>query len=209
MNIYLNGFTYTFIEVSGAFTFPELNFYANQTLKTRSAKYMTGGKCVQICRHSSKSKENNIPRNKLHCQHWTREKPVDVKRGDFTVPIPDHAVTKKTKFVVGDHVRISMKRKVFDKGYDQGWTREVFVISKIIYGNPITYNLVDTEGEKIEGAFYTRELNRCAYSENQLFKVEKVLETRIHKGKEQSKVKWLGYPMSAASWVDSSSLINL
>ena len=35
------------------------------------------------------------------------------------------------KFSIGDNVRITKKKKIFDKGYTQRWTEEVFTISKI------------------------------------------------------------------------------
>ena len=34
------------------------------------------------------------------------------------------------KFSIGDNVRITKKKKTFDKGYTQRWTEEVFTISK-------------------------------------------------------------------------------
>ena len=34
-------------------------------------------------------------------------------------------------FSIGDNVRITKKKKTFDKGYTQRWTEEVFKISKI------------------------------------------------------------------------------
>ena len=34
------------------------------------------------------------------------------------------------KFSIGDNVRITKKKKIFDKGYTQRWTKEVFKISK-------------------------------------------------------------------------------
>ena len=34
------------------------------------------------------------------------------------------------KFSIGDHVRITKKKKTFDKGYTQRWTEEVFKILK-------------------------------------------------------------------------------
>ena len=42
------------------------------------------------------------------------------------------------KFSVGDHVRITKKKKTFDKGYTQRWTKEVFKISKIQLTIPVT-----------------------------------------------------------------------
>ena len=34
------------------------------------------------------------------------------------------------KFLIGDNVRITKKKKTFDKGYTQRWTEDVFKISK-------------------------------------------------------------------------------
>ena len=38
--------------------------------------------------------------------------------------------TMTKKFSVGDSVRITKKKKTFDKGYTQRWTEEVLTISK-------------------------------------------------------------------------------
>ena len=68
-------------------------------------------------------------------------------------------VTSKPKFKVGDKVRISKyKRNVFDKGYTPNWTEELFIIDKIQYTNPITYELKDLNNEEIKGSFYEPEL---------------------------------------------------
>ncbi|EFP11727.1 hypothetical protein CRE_05296 [Caenorhabditis remanei] len=177
---------------------------ANRTLKTRLAKYMTqkyGYKYIDVLQKIVKGINNTLNRG-------IGKKPVDVKRGDFMVPLPED-VEKRTKFQVGDHVRISAKRQIFDKGYDQGWTTEVFIVNKVLYRKPIVYNLLDTNGEEIEGIFYGRELTKCTYGRDDLYRIEKVLDTRIHKGKKQSRVKWSGYPDSFSSWVDSDSLVNL
>ena len=40
-------------------------------------------------------------------------------------------ITLTPKFSIGDHVRITKKKKTFDKGYTQRWTEEVFKISRI------------------------------------------------------------------------------
>ena len=42
-------------------------------------------------------------------------------------------------FSVGDNVRITKKKKTFDKGYTQRWTKEVFIIYKILLTIPVTY----------------------------------------------------------------------
>ena len=49
--------------------------------------------------------------------------------------------TLEPKFSIGDHVRITKKKKTFDKGYTQRWMGEVFKISKIQLTIPVTYKI--------------------------------------------------------------------
>ena len=60
---------------------------------------------------------------------------------------------KTPKFSVGDKVRISKKKGIFEKGYTPKWTEEIFTISKIQYTDPITYKITDYNGEEIKGNF--------------------------------------------------------
>ena len=46
--------------------------------------------------------------------------------------------TLSLKFSIGDNVRLTNKKKIFDKGYTERWTEEVFKISKIQLTNPVT-----------------------------------------------------------------------
>ena len=52
-------------------------------------------------------------------------------------------MTMIPKFSIGDHVRITKKKKTFDKGYTQRWKEEVFTISKIQLTIPVRYNITD------------------------------------------------------------------
>ena len=95
----------------------------------------------------------------------------------------------KPKFSIGDKVRISKyKRRVFDKGYTPNWTEEVFVIDKVNLTKPVTYNVVDLLGEKVEGSFYEKELQ---LAKQQTFRIEKVV--RHDNKKKKLLVKWKGY----------------
>ena len=107
-----------------------------------------------------------------------------------------------TKFSVGDEVRITKKKKVFEKGYTTRWTEEIFTIKEIQNTNPITYKLEDLQGEEIKGTFYEPELQK---TEQQVFRIEKI----IKKEKNKSLVKWKGYSDKFNSWVDNKDLINL
>ena len=68
--------------------------------------------------------------------------------------------TLAPKFSIGDHVRITKKKKIFDKGYTQRWTEEVFKISQILLTIPVTYKITDYNGEEIQGSFYEQELQK-------------------------------------------------
>ena len=106
------------------------------------------------------------------------------------------------KFSVGDKVRISKKKKTFEKGYTTRWTEEIFTITKIQNTDPITYKIADLNGEEIKGSFYEPELQK---TEQQIFRIEKV----IKKEKGKSLVKWKGYSDKFNSWVDNKNLIDL
>ena len=62
--------------------------------------------------------------------------------------------TKPGKFKIGDLVRISLEKNVFEKSYKTNWTEEIFVIYDIEYSNVPYYYLKDLNDEKIEGSFY-------------------------------------------------------
>jgi hypothetical protein len=106
------------------------------------------------------------------------------------------------KFSIDDKVRISKKKKTFEKGYTPRWTEEVFTISNIQYTDPITYKITDYNGEEIQGTFYEQELQK---TNQEIYRIEKIIRRRGNK----SLVKWYGYPESFNSWIDNDSLINL
>ena len=106
------------------------------------------------------------------------------------------------KFSVGDEVRITKKKKVFEKGYTTRWTEEIFTIKEIRDTNPITYKLSDLQGEEIKGTFYEPELQK---TEQQIYRIEKI----IKKEKNKSLVKWKGYSDKFNSWVNNKDLIDL
>jgi hypothetical protein len=62
-------------------------------------------------------------------------------------------------YKVGDRVRISSMKSIFDKGYKHNWSKEVFVIDQIQHTKPTTYLLKDLSGDVVEGAFYAQELS--------------------------------------------------
>ena len=115
---------------------------------------------------------------------------------------------KKFKYKMGDTVRVSFLRGVFDREYHQKWSGEVFTIIQryLRKGIPV-YRLTDYAGDVVEGTFYQPELQRVVFDKDQTFKVEKVLKTKGKGKNKQYLVRWLHWPAKYDSWV--SSLTNL
>ena len=108
----------------------------------------------------------------------------------------------KPKFTVGDKVRISKKKKTFEKGYTTRWTEEIFTIVEVKRTLPITHKIADLNGEEIKGTFYEPELQKTS---KELFRMEKV----IKRGKKKFLVKWKGYSDDFNSWVDNKDIVNI
>lgn len=94
------------------------------------------------------------------------------------------------RYKVGDYVRISKNRKIFDKGYTPNWSTEIFRIYKVRITNPVTYLEKDYQNQPILGGFYEFELQKVKNPDTYL--IEKVLKRRG----EQAYVKWLGFDHS-------------
>ena len=101
---------------------------------------------------------------------------------------PDHLEINnmKPEFPVRDKVRISKKKKTFEKGYTTRWTEEIFMIIKVKHTSPVTYRFAVLNREEIMGTFYEPELQKTS---QELFRIEKVLKS----GKKKSLVKSKGY----------------
>ena len=65
---------------------------------------------------------------------------------------------RKAKFQAGNHVRISKNNIPFQKGYKPHFTNEIFEISRVYKTSPLSYNIKNTNGEKIQGRFYQEEV---------------------------------------------------
>ena len=111
---------------------------------------------------------------------------------------------KNPKFSIGDKVMISKyKRRVFDKGYTPNWTEELFVVDHVMLTKPVTYKNVDLLGEKVEGSFYEKELQKA---KQQTFRIEKII--RRDNIKKKALVKWKGYSDKFYSWVSFKDLVD-
>ena len=122
-------------------------------------------------------------------------KPIDIT-GDSYAEDNENPNKKDPKFKVGDHVRNSKYKNIFDKGYTPNWSEEIFVISKIKNTVPCTYVISDLNGEEITG----KELQNPSQKE---FRIEKVIK---RKG-DNLYVIWKRYDNRFNSWIDKKDLI--
>ena len=74
--------------------------------------------------------------------------------------------TLSPKFSIGDNVRITKKKKIFDKGYTERWTEEVFQN----FENSIDNKITDYNGEEIQGSFDEQEFQK---TKRDIFRIEK------------------------------------
>ena len=74
-------------------------------------------------------------------------KPIKVKNNTYGNHIKE--VNEWTKFKVGDHVRISIYKNIFAKGYTPNWSEELFAIKEVKNTIPWTYVINDLNGEKL------------------------------------------------------------
>ena len=105
-------------------------------------------------------------------------------------------------FSIGDNVRITKKKKTFDKGYTQRWTEEVFKISKSQLTIPVTYKITDYNWEEIQRSLYEEEIQKTSQG---TFRIEKVLKRQGDK----CLVKWMRHPTSFNSWIDMKAMVKL
>ncbi len=114
---------------------------------------------------------------------------------------------KKYRFKVGDTVRISKLKGVFEKGYAGNWSEEIFTVTARIPRDPPVYRIKDSNNEILTGTFYEFELQKVTPPE--YYTVEHILQERGRNATKEYYVKWKGYPSSANSWIKASEINHL
>ena len=110
---------------------------------------------------------------------------------------------EKTKFKVGDKVRVKYTLTPMDKSYYPNWSDQVFTIIMVSNGDTRDmYEISDELNMKQPRRFYSYELQKVVG--DPVFRIEKV----IKQGRTKSLVKWLNHPDSFNSWVDNKQIKN-
>src|SRR5580765_323535 len=192
----------------------------NRTLKERMWRYFTHKntrryidvlqdivRAYNHTRHSSiKMQPAVVTRENARIAHenmnrrWNDEKKKK-KRGN----------KQKAKYNVGDLVRISRAKVVFEKGYEAKWSEEIFRIHRVLeWRKPPVYELSDLADEVIDGIFYEQELTPVNKNlQEGEFIVERVIKSKGRGNNKQLLVSWKGYPSKFDSWIPASSLKSL
>ena len=140
--------------------------------------------------------------NKVHRSIGMKPNQVNAKNSTVVYErlMSPQMETKAPKYKVGDKVRISKYKHIFEKGYKPSWTGEVFTIHQVKDTKPVTYILQDENKEIIKGGFYEQELMKTKYPD--VYLIEQVIKRQGDK----LYVKWLGYPNSHNSWINSKDV---
>ena len=167
----------------------------NRTLKGRIWKYFTKSRLyryINVLPDIVKGYNNSVHRT-------IGRTPASVTTSSLhnTTSLDDPVDVPSLK--VGDKVRISRAKMIFEKGYLPNWTEEIFTISNILPTQPITYQLKDYYGEDIKGSFYEPELQKTEVEE---YWIEKVIK---RKG-DKALVKWLGY--KNPQWIPIADIVD-
>lgn len=181
----------------------------NRTLKTRMWRYFTHKNTFRYIDVLDKlvNAYNHSYHRIIQC------KPVDVTK-ETEAAIQERLrkwqkrPQKPFKFNVGDKVRLSKSKGVFEKGYLANYTREIFEITFRMRKPLPVYRVKDANGVPVKGYFYEQQLQHVV--EPEVYKIEKILRWRkLRNGKKQALIRFLGYGPQFDQWIDQSELVNV
>ena len=179
----------------------------NRTLKTKMYRYFT--------RNDTKRYIDVLP-DLLHSYNHSKHRTIGMAPAQVTKADESklwHRVygsyfshAHPTKFSSGDQIRISSAKTIFDKGYLPSWTKEVFKVKDVVHHPLRVYKITDQQGEDIEGSYYPQDVQSVVKTEQELYRVDKVLKRRTLHGVKEALVKWIGYPAKFNRWIDTKEL---
>lgn len=122
--------------------------------------------------------------------------------GDKSKKRSKRKTKKQYKFKLGQTVRISHVRTLFDREYSQKWTGEIFKVSSRFRreGIPV-YRLESWDDEKVEGTFYEQELQKIRVDDSTEYYIQEILKRRVRNKRKEVLVRWLHWPKKYDSWI--------
>ena len=108
-------------------------------------------------------------------------------------------------YSVGDTVRISLVKQLFEKDSTASWSEEIFKIRELVFTDRVLYKLEDMTGEPLDGNFYPEQLQLTNQS---IYRVDSILQRRVRNGVPQVYVKWTGYSSKFNSWEPADAVLH-
>ena len=181
----------------------------NRTFKNKMYKYFTAKNTltyIDVLPQLVKSYNNTYHRS-------IKMKPTRVTKANKakvwdTFSGSDVQKRVQFKFQVGDHIRISKVKQIFEKSYLPNFTEEMFAIYKQFAHQVPAYKLKDDAEEILDGTFYEPELQKIIRNDD-IYRVEKILRKRKRKAVVEYLVKWKGYADKFNSWVSEKDILKL
>ena len=140
---------------------------AIRTIKSRLERYFHRHKTkkwIDIIQQFVKN-YNNTP----HKSHGLKPLEVSDENRDkvYKKLYPRIKLTTVCKYKKGDKVRHLVEKTLFQKGYTQTWTEEIFTISQVRQSNLVCwYILTDNSGVKVNGIWYYYQLKLVSKYDN-------------------------------------------
>lgn len=182
----------------------------NRTMESRMYKYFTAQntyRYIDVLQKIIDGYNNTYHRSiKMKPANMKKHHQIQIRQHLYGVKEKDKKNTKSKnyKYMIGDNVRIIKTRLTFHRGYHQNWSNEIFIIYDRKHFRETIYYLQDYNGEKIQGGFYEKELQRVLPPDE--YKIDKILKTKTIGGKQLLLVSWLGWPSSFDSYIEAESI---
>ena len=126
-----------------------------RTLKDKIYRYM-----ISISKNVYIENLDGIVNKYKNAYHSTiKMKLVDVKSNTY-INSGKEINNKIPKSKIGDIVRTSKNKNIFENNYTPNWSEEAFVIKKVKSTVSWTYAISDLKGEEVVGTFYKKELQK-------------------------------------------------
>ena len=117
-----------------------------------------------------------------------------------------HKKRSRFRFKLGETVRISFRKSIFDRQLAIHWTRETFRVARRYRNqNYNLYKLYDCNNDLIFGSFYENEMKKFYVDSKTTYAIDKV----IKKGKDKSLVTFQNYPKKCTEWVSNKDIKDI
>ncbi len=180
---------------------------AIRTIKERLWVYMTennGYRYIDVLQSVVDGYNNDVHSSTGFAPSLVGEKECKEIRGKMLLTSDD---SNPQKYYNGDYVRISMRKGVFEHGYEHKFSDEIFIIYDTVKSASLNlYRIKDRSDEKVTGLFYEQELSKVEIESTEGYRIDKILRTRKRNGKEEYLVHWSGYSSAHDTWEPKENL---